>query len=79
MRAGVLASVLRIHYGNGSVDTKGRQEPKGGLERQGPIWDGHEGSGKERRQSKKGQLLSEDGKHARPRKGRKRKTDASSS
>ena len=79
MRAGVLASVLRIHHGNTSVDTEGRQEPEGGLERQGARGDGDEGSGKKRRQPKKGQLPSTDGKHERPRKGRKRKANSSSS
>tara|TARA_R110000822_G_scaffold6485_4_gene27484 strand:- start:576 stop:815 length:240 start_codon:yes stop_codon:yes gene_type:complete len=79
MRAGVLASVLRIHYGDGSVDTERGQEPEGGLERQGARGHWDEGAGKERRQSKKGQLLSTDGKHARVRKGRKGKANSSSS
>ena len=75
MKAGVLASVFRIHYGNTSVDTEGRQEPSGGLERQGPSGNGDEGSGKKRRQPKTGQLSGKDGKHEGPRKGRKGKAN----
>lgn len=64
MRVGVLSAVRIHHVKNTSLDTEGRQEPEGRVERKGSrkLQGGYiKTAGKKRRQPKKGQLLSEDG------------------
>lgn len=66
MRVGVLSAVRIHHVKNTSLDTEGRQEPEGRIKREGSreLQEGYvKGSGKKRRQPKKGQLLSEDGRN----------------
>lgn len=64
MRVGVLSAVRIHHVKNTSLDTERGQEPEGRIERKGSreLQEGYvKASGKKRRQSKKGQLLSKDG------------------
>ena len=64
MRVGVLSAVRIHHVKNTSLDTERGQEPEGRVKREGSreLQEGYvKGSGKKRRQPKKSQLLSKDG------------------
>jgi hypothetical protein len=66
VRVGVLSAVRIHHVKNTSLDTEGRQEPRGRVKREGSreLQEGYvKTAGKKRRQPKKGQLLSEDGRN----------------
>lgn len=64
MRVGVLSAVRIHHVKNTSLDTERGQEPEGRVKRKGSreLQEGYvKTAGKKRRQPKKGQLLSKDG------------------
>ena len=66
MRVGVLSAVRIHHVKNTSLDTERGQEPEGRVERKGSreLQEGYvKTAGKKRRQPKKGQLLSKDGRN----------------
>jgi hypothetical protein len=66
VRVGVLSAVRIHHVKNTSLDTEGRQEPEGRIKREGSreLQGGYvKTAGKKRRQPKKGQLLSKDGRN----------------
>lgn len=68
MRVGVLSAVRIHHVKNTSLDTEGRQEPERRVECKGSrkLQGGYiKTAGKKRRQPKKGQFLSEDGRNGR--------------
>jgi len=64
VRVGVLSAVRIHHVKNTSLDTERGQEPEGRVKREGSreLQEGYvKSSGKKRRQPKKGQLFSKDG------------------
>ena len=64
MRVGVLSAVRIHHVKNTSLDTERGQEPEGRVKRKGSreLQEGYvKTAGKKRRQPKKGQFLSKDG------------------
>jgi hypothetical protein len=68
VRVGVLSAVRIHHVKNTSLDTERGQEPEGRVKREGSreLQEGYvKGSGKKRRQPKKVQLLSKDGRDGR--------------
>ena len=79
MRVGVLSAVRIHHVKNTSLDTERGQEPERRVKREGSrkLQEGYvKGSGKKRGQSKKGQLLSEDGGNVGTGEGQQGKADS---